>query len=283
MRTSTERNRRVAAAELALAVAADELPAYSCPKSPRRFTQPQLLACLVLRAYAKQTYRGVADLLGASDDLRRVLGLTRVPDYSTLQRFADRVVTPAVLDRVLGRLVERVGPVIEEVAMDSTGMEPSNASAYYTARRGTRHKGYVKLSLVIVCGCLLPLALVVSRGPRHDTCEAEEVMRRASGKGRPERLYADKGYDAERVHRFCFEVWRVRSYIPPVVRRRDGKVGGRYRSRMRRKPKGYGKRWHAESFMSGLKRTTGSALTSRKDNTLDAEAALRVLAYSVRR
>jgi len=34
--------------------------------------------------------------------------------------------------------------------------------------------------------------------------------------------------------------------------------------------------------MSGLKRTTGSALTGRKDNTLDAEAALRVLAYSVR-
>jgi hypothetical protein len=104
MTPSTERNRRVRAAELALAVAGDELPAYSCPKSPRRFTQPQLLACLVLKAHLKQTYRGVADLLGASDDLRRVLGLARVPDYSTLQRFADRVVTPAVLDRVLGRL-----------------------------------------------------------------------------------------------------------------------------------------------------------------------------------
>jgi len=51
---------------------------------------------------------------------------------------------------------------------------------------------------------------------------------------------------------------------------------------MRRKPRRYSKRWHAESFMSGLKRTTGSALTGRKDNTLDAEAALRVLAYSVR-
>lgn len=283
MTTSTERNRLVRAAELALAVAGDELPAYSCAKSPRRFTQPQLLACLVPRAHLKQTYRGVADLLAASDELRRVLGLTRVPDYSTLQRFADRAVTPDRIDRVLGRLVERVGPVIDEVAMDSTGMEPSSASAYYTARRGTRHRGYVKLSVVIVCGCLLPLALVVSRGPRHDTCEAEEVMGKARGKARPKRLYADAGYDAERVHRFCFEVWKVRSYIPPVIKRRDGGIGGTYRSRMRRKPRGYGRRWHAESFMSGLKRTTGSALTSRKDNTLDAEASLRVLAYSVRR
>jgi hypothetical protein len=283
MTTPTERNRLVRAAELALAVAAAEVPAYSCPKSPRRFTQPQLLACLVLKAHLKQTYRGITDLLAAADDLRRALGLTRVPDYSTLQRFADRVVTPGLVDRLLGRLVERAGPAVEEVAMDATGMEPSNASAYYTARRGTRHKGYVKLSLVIVCGCLLPLALVVSRGPRHDTCEAEEVMGRASEKARPKRLYADAGYDAERVHRFCFEVWKVRSYAPPVMRRKDGTLGGRYRSRMGRKPKGYGKRWHAESFMSGLKRTTGSALTSRKDNTLDAEASLRVLAYSIRR
>jgi len=277
------RNRLVRAAELALAVAADELPAYSCPKSPRRFTRPQLLACLVLRAYQKQTYRGVVDLLAASDDLRRALGLGRVPDYSTLQRFADRTVTPDLIDRVLGRLVERVGPAIGDVAMDATGMEPSNASAYYTARRGTRHKGYVKLSLVVICGCLLPLGLVVSRGPRHDTSEAAELLDKASRKARPKRLFADKGYDAERVHEFCYRVWKVRSYIPAVVKRPDGAIGGRFRSRMRTVPRAYGRRWHAESFMSGLKRTTGSALTARKPNTLDAEASLRVLAYSVRR
>ena len=280
---STGRSRLVRVAELALAVAADELPAYSHPKSPRRFTQPQLLACLVLRAYQKQTYRGVADLLAASDALRRALGLARVPDYSTLQRFADRAVTPDGIDRLLGRLVERVGPAVADVAMDATGMEPSNASAYYTARRGTRHKGYVKVSLVVVCGCLLPLAVVVSRGPRHDTSEAAELLARAAAKARPKRLFADKGYDAERVHEFCYDRWKVRSYIPAVVRRRDGRIGGKYRSRMGRVPKAYGRRWHAEAFMSGLKRTTGSALTARKPNTLDAEASLRVLAYAVRR
>lgn len=75
----------------------------------------------------------------------------------------------------------------------------------------------------------------------------------------------------------------MRSYIPPVVKRKDGGIGRHYRSRRRRKPKGYGKRWLVEAFMSGLKRTTGSALTNRKDNTLDAEASLRVLAYSIRR
>ncbi|MDW8267097.1 MAG: hypothetical protein RMJ52_17380 [Gemmataceae bacterium] len=52
---------------------------------------------------------------------------------------------------------------------------------------------------------------------------------------------------------------------------------------MGRKPRGYGKRGHAESFRSGLKRTTESVRTSRKNDTLDAEASLRVLAYSIRR
>lgn len=279
----TERNRLSRIAELARIVAADELPAYSCPKSPRRFTQPQLLACLILRAHLKQTYRGIADLLATSDELRRVLGLDRVPDYSTLQRFADRAVTADLIDRILGQLVARVDPPLDEVAMDATGMEPSDASLHYRTRSGQKRKGYVKLSLVILCGCLLPLGLVISRGPGADAAEAEELLERASRRGRPKRLYADRGYDTERVHEFCFERWKVRSYVPPIVRRKDGQIGGRYRSRMGRRPKGYGKRWHAESFMSGLKRATGSALTSRKVNTLDAEASLRVLAYSVRR
>ena len=319
---SSGRDRLVRAAELALAVAADELPAYSCPKSPRRFTQPQLLACLVLRADLRQTYRGVAARLASSDALRQSLGLARVPDHSTLPRFADRAVTPDGIDRRLGRRVERVGPAVADVAMDATGMEPSNASGYYTARRGTRHRGYVKLSLVIVCGCLLPLAVVVSRGPRHDTSEAAELLEngqthekhrcpprhdtseaaellgawtcattapggeprhdtseaaellgRAAAKARPKRLFADTGYDAERVHEFRDDRWKVRSDIPAVVKRRDGRIGGKYRSRMGRVPKAYGKRWHAEALMSGLKRTTGSALTARKANTLDAEAA----------
>ena len=271
------------AAELAPAVAADELPPYSCPKSPRRVTRPQLPACRVPRAYQKQAYRGVADPLAASDDRRRVLGPARVPDYSTLQLLADRAVTPDLIARLLGRLVGRVGPAVEGVAMDSTGVEPSNARAYYTARRGTRRKGSVKLPLVVICGCLRPLPLVVSRGPRHDASEAADLLGRAGGTAEPKRRFAGKGSDAERVREFRYRVWGVRSHIPAVVKRKGGAIGGHFRSRMRTVPKAYGKRWHAEPFMSGRKRTTGSALTARKDNTLDAEASLRVLAYSVRR
>ena len=45
----------------------------------------------------------------------------------------------------------------------------------------------------------------------------------------------------------------------------------------------YGKRWAVETFFSGLKRTMGSTLTSRKPEQLLAEAAFKMLAYTLRR
>ena len=78
----------------------------------------------------------------------------------------------------------------------------------------------------------------------------------------------------------------MNSWIPPAMRCDDGTVNGTYRSQMtppRLKRKGYTKRWIVESFMSGLKRTTGSMLNARQQATLFVEAGLRVLAYALRR
>jgi hypothetical protein len=47
--------------------------------------------------------------------------------------------------------------------------------------------------------------------------------------------------------------------------------------------RGYGKRWAVETFFSALKRTMGGALSARTQATQLAEAAIRVLAYVLRR
>jgi len=77
----------------------------------------------------------------------------------------------------------------------------------------------VKLSVAVLSGSLLPLALVVSRGPCNDKSEARTLLGRAAEKGRPRRLLADEEYNAEWVHEFCQEKWCVASYIPYAVRR----------------------------------------------------------------
>lgn len=268
--------------QLSLQLSGRFMNAYGHIKSPHKFTQPQLMTCLVLRAYLKATYRGVVDVLASSQELRDAIGLQRLPHYSTLKKFADRSAVAEIADAMFAEIIKEFSPPIKEMAVDSTGMATTAASAYFETRAGRKKTKYVKLSLAVLCGSLLPCGLVVSWGPRTDRAEAPEILEKAMAKVRPKKLYADAGYDAEWVHMVCREHWNVQSFIPPSVTRKDGTVGGHYRAQMTELPKSYGRRWHIESFMSGLKRTTGSALSARLPKAMFAEASFRVVAYALR-
>jgi hypothetical protein len=171
-------------------------------------------------------------------------------------------------------------------AMDATGLETTTASAHFQYRRGGERRKWVKISTIVLCGSLLPVGLVLDWGPNNDKCQAQALIEKASQATWPAKLYADAGYDAEWIHDQCRLQWGVESVIKPAVHRSDGKRGGVWRSEMSEKylkRQKYGRRWAVETFFSGLKRTMGSMLTSRKPNQLLAEAAFRVLAYTLRR
>lgn len=285
-KSSSKRNHLELIARVAMRSGREVLPAYSHPKSPQKFTQAQLLACLVLRAYLKSTYRGVVEILEVSPPLRRALHLTNeVPHYSTLKYFADRLgEDPQVFNRLLADVVRLAGGTSgQEGAMDSTGLETTSASAYYQARSGKSKFHYVKCSVLVLCGSLLAFGLVVGWGPNNDKCQVRDLI--AVGQQHPplKALYADAGYDAEYVHQLCRDDWGTPSYIPLVWRRADGTVGGRWRAEMTELPKSYGRRWHVETFMSGLKRLTLSHLRARLQAALFTEAAIRILAYTIHR
>lgn len=287
---SAKQNTLIDVARLSMRLAARYMQPYSHSKSPKKFTQAQLMTCLILRAYLKTTYRGVIEVLDASDKLQECLGLKSLPHYSTLKYFADRSDTLAIVDAMLaeivGQVVKQSGEADQEVAIDATGVESTSASAYFCTRSGRKRKKYVKLSLCVTCGTMLPASLVMSWGPCNDKAVAQELLEKSSAVVQPRTLFADAGYDAEWVHEYCRDDWGVSSWIPPAVHRHDGGVNGKYRSKMtprRLKKNGYGRRWIVESFMSGLKRTTGSMLGARNEAGMFTEAAIRVLAYALRR
>src|SRR3954470_6552479 len=95
--------------QVAYEAACHALPAHRHKFSPRKFTQPQLLACLVLKEFARLDYRGLAAHLSDHPDLAGLIGLKAVPHYTTFQKAAQRLLaaTPgrrmfdAVLDRAL--------------------------------------------------------------------------------------------------------------------------------------------------------------------------------------
>lgn len=73
-----------AVAREALRLAKDALPAYSSPYSRKDFTQHQLFPVLALKTFLKTDYRGVVQFRADFAELRTDIGLTKVPNYSTL-------------------------------------------------------------------------------------------------------------------------------------------------------------------------------------------------------
>jgi len=276
-------------ADLSMQLSRPYLAEYGATRSRHDFTQRQLLSCLVLRAYLKTTYRGVMEVLAVSSALRQRLGLDeKLPHYTTLQKFSARSKVVEITQKLIAHIgkVAAGGQRAPSAAMDSTGLSTSTASEYFQSRRGNRCNQWVKLSVIVLCGGLFPLGLELSLGPSNDRKQARPLVEQARQVAQPKRLYADGGYDAEWLHEECRAKWGVESVIKPLNHRRDGTRSGRWRSLMSPeylKKRGYGRRWAAESFFSGLKRTMGAALSARTTTQMLAEASFRILAYVLRR
>jgi hypothetical protein len=284
-----EQTQWVLIARMALRVARRCVSTYACVKSRHDFTQPQLLTCLVLKHATKNDYRGICQLLTLAPALRQAMGLETVPHWTTLQKFMAKADVPRIVDRMIGQILAEVGlnQRSTEIAVDSTGLQNGLASVHYQSRRWAagnhRVRKSVKVSVAVICGALLPAALVVDLGTSSDMRQMPALMEQIEIRTKPSHLLADAGYDAEWVHEVCRERWQAQSVIPAVIRTQDGSIKTKYRALMRALPSIYGRRWHAESYFSALKRTTLATLSSRSERMLLAEASLKVLAYAIRR
>jgi hypothetical protein len=273
--------------KLALRLARRHLGDYAHVNAPKKFTQPQLFACLMLKAHMGCTYRKCEELLILMPAVREAIGLRDVPRFTTLQTFADRPEILALIDSVLasiGRAIAREQP--QDAAMDGTGLEVTSASAHFISRAGRTRTKFVKLMLGVLCTTVIPVSLVVDWGPSHDMKQAwtlrEKMMRTCDAK-QLTMLWGDGAFDSERWHKANWDEWGVTSYAPTTVRSRDGHVNGLYRKAFSElRPEGYGRRWMCESVNSAIKRISGSTLRSHKQNTQFAEAALKVAAYAIK-
>jgi hypothetical protein len=273
----------VKTARLALKIGRRHLADHAHVYAPKKFTQPQLFACLILKAITGVTYRRIEEMLILMPAVRETLGLDAVPRFTTLQAFADRPDVLALIDqamRTLGRHVSAHTP--QDAAMDGTGVETTSASAHFVSRAGRRRTKFVKLMIGVLCASVIPAALVVDWGPSHDMKQAWTLRQKLKATCMPTMLWGDGAFDSEAWHTANWEQWNVPSYAPTTIRSKDGSVKGLYRRAFAdMRPREYGRRWMCESVNSAIKRMTGSVLRSRKQNTLFAEGAFKVLAYAI--
>ncbi len=272
-------------AVMAVRVGERVLPRYAHRCAPKKFTQPQLFACLVLKTFFDTDYRGIEAILRDTPALRDAIGIDAVPHFTTLQKTAARLLRFAAVRRLLSAML--IAPRhgrrrIERAAIDSSGFEAGRVSPYFVRRRArgqkhlknplfqtTTYTRWPKLGLIIDCATHLILAARPSRGPKPDTAELEPVLDQLPRGVRLLRLLADAGYDSEPNHVLLRERHRIMSLMPARLGRPSTKPpSGRYRRLMRRlwaHPKRikYGQRWQVETVFSMIKRNLTHAVAAQ--------------------
>ena len=273
------------------------LPDYSHKFSRKTYTQPQLFACLVLKEFLHRDYRGIEELLRDTPELAAVIELKQVPDFTTLQKAAKRLLRAELARRLLDMtvgLAKSVGKLSSQVplaALDGTGLESHHASAYYVRRKAKggdfkqamTYRRFPKAGILCDCNSHFILSIVPHRGPGPDVKHFHQAFDEAQRRVRLATLAADAGYDAEHVHVYA-RSRGVRTLIPPKIGRPTSKPPSGYwrRTMQRVLPNSrYGQRWQAETTNSMLKRLLGSALRARHYWSQCRETVLRGLTLNI--
>jgi hypothetical protein len=270
---------------------------YSHLFSPKKYTQPQLFACLVLKEFLRLDYRKLSALLADTPTLCLAIGLEEVPHFTTFQKAHDRLLGSRRAKRLLDETVD--GAIkhrlmkrkVRLAAIDGTGFESRHVSTYYAKRKqktsgkpARKRRRFPKAGFVCDCQSHFILAVVPGRGPMPDDKHFKPALKRATAKTQIDTLLADAGYDGEPSHVHARTEHGMKTVIPPTRGRPTDKLPkSKWRKRMATHfdKKKYGQRWQIETVNSMIKRTLGSALRSRKVRTQNRETHLRAITHNV--
>ena len=293
MSTITKSPKKVAHA--AYKISKSTLPQYAHRFSPKKFTQPQLFVCLVLKIFYKTDYRGIVAILADSDDLCKCFNLKTVPHYTTLQKASRRLLSSKVAEKLLLATIGKQAKddQVELAAVDSTGLDSSYTSRYFVRRRRSKrfnlwedtiYKRFPKLAIVCDCKNHMILSAIMTRGPSVDVNQFCKTIKPAAERMRIKHLLADAGYDSEKNHQYAREVHQIKTTIPPKHGRPTNKLPKtKYRREMRTDfdKKTYGQRWQVETVFSMIKRNFGSALRAKRYWSQCREMMLLVLTHNI--
>ena len=286
-------------ARVAYLAAQKALPPYSHEKSPHKFTQPQLVACLVLREFFTTDYRGIVGILEDSSDLKKILELKEIPHFTTLQKAAQRLLKKKTMQKLIKSILmiaskeKIIEPIVKLAAIDGTGFESHHVSRYFVKRRNkndpsqyqqTTYARYPKVGLVCDCTNHLILSGVTGRGPGPDIVHYNEAIKEAVEQRQFKTLLADAGYDSEASHVSVRTKYHANTIIPARIGRPTSKLPLTYYRRLMATNfdrHTYGQRWQVETVMSMLKRNFGAASRARSYWSQCREMMLRLFSHNV--
>jgi hypothetical protein len=248
------------------------LKRLKCPKymhhfGPKTYEFYQHVVALVIRWYCRLSYRRVVKLLNLLD--------IDCPSKSALQYNACRLKTSW-----WNKIIELTsGNKHDIVALDATGICRTNPSYHYLKRiDGKMPRMFVKLNASLDVKNKKFCAAKIRIIPAHEIKDAKILIKRSHANI----MVADKGYDANWLHEYCFEN-NIEAHIPI---RDYGKVVHKKWSRRRQVAKNfslsiYHRRELIESGFGSLKRVYGSSVNSKKALTIRTDIYGRILCHNI--
>jgi len=282
-------------ARIALQVSRAVLPRYRSRFSKRQFTQPQLLAILCLMRYEDWTFREAEVRLSEHRELRQVLGLVSVPDFTTLYRFLQRL-DDQTIDRAVGETVRRLRGSLRQkrkrarVAVDATGLAQGAVSTFFVRRmhhhgqkpRPWRH--WLKWVVAVDLDQQFVLSQLARRGPWNDCANLPAVVEAASQQTRIGLVLADAEFDSERNHTYIRQRLGAQSVIPAKRGKKTWRVHGvRAEMRCAFPRRIYRRRALIESLFSSVKRKLSARAPGRSLPMQMRQALLLGLSFNMYR
>ena len=102
------------------------IPLFLHRKSNHVFTMWQHLVLLTIRQYEGKSYRMFVEWLIEAYYLRLFLGLSRIPHFTTLQKFTDRI-SNSLLEKIISSFIVISGTEHIFVGIDSTGFKKDDS------------------------------------------------------------------------------------------------------------------------------------------------------------
>lgn len=244
---------------------------------------------LALKELESKSYRFIVDMLAEMPSILALLEIDQAPHWTTLHKAAQRF-RGSLIEKLIASFVQSTKSQTIRAGIDSTGLQPTRASAYYTItlkrdkKKRKKIRKHIKLSTVVDLTHQLPMCFKVRRGPASDHWDSQPLVRKAHKIKPLKSLDADKGYTKEKLRKIVVEECsaedriKVKNPEVPIWRTR-----GKYLKRAKRRKLRANYRSLCETYHSVLKRITGSTVRSIKVSMQNKEVAFKVLACSALR
>ncbi len=241
-----------------------DCPRYLHHFGPKKYELSEHIYALLVKEVCRMSLRRLANFLG-------MIGI-RCPTYSALCKSRRRI-PRWIWDKFL-RLTAGLSTGI--VAIDGTGFSRTNPSFHYIKRIDRKEpvKSYSKLSAMFDIIRRKFLALKIRMRPRHDVKDTEPLIKKI----KPKKLFADTGYDSEKIHEFCY--WnKIQTFIKP---RKNVRIRRFRKLQMENySEKEYHQRSLIESGFGSLKRKYGGNVLGRKTWSVRSEINCKAISHNL--